>query len=47
MKGRQPPSPGSHTDKWVAIALFPDDMTAHLALAKLEEACIKSILGNE
>jgi len=50
MEDRQPPIlnyADARPEKWIAIALFPDEMTAHLASSKLDAAGIKTILGNE
>jgi hypothetical protein len=50
MEGRQPLIPNyadSQANKWIAIALFPDEITAHLASSKLDSAGIKTILENE
>jgi hypothetical protein len=50
MEDRQPLIPNyadSQTNKWIAIALFPDEMTAHLASSKLDAAGIKTVLENE
>jgi len=37
----------SQNNKWIPIALFPDEMSAHLASSKLDAAGIKTILGNQ
>jgi hypothetical protein len=34
------------TGKWITIARFPDEITAHLASSKLDAAGIEAILGN-
>jgi hypothetical protein len=50
MEDRQPPilnHAAARPEKWIAVALFPDEMTAHLASSKLDAAGIKTILGNE
>jgi hypothetical protein len=50
MEDHQPPilnHADARPEKWIAIALFPDEMTAHLASSKLDAAGIKTILGNE
>ena len=50
MKDRPPPIPNyddSQTNRWIAIAIFPDEMNAHLASSKLDAAGIKTILENE
>jgi hypothetical protein len=50
MKDRQPPSPNSansQSGKWIPIALFPDEVTAHLASSRLDAEGIKTILANE
>jgi hypothetical protein len=33
--------------KWIVIAQFPDEITAHLASSKLDAAGIQTILGNQ
>jgi hypothetical protein len=50
MEDRQPPIlnyADARPEKWVPIALFPDEITAHLASSKLDAAGIKTILENE
>jgi hypothetical protein len=50
MEDRQPPIPNyvdAQPEKWIAIALFPDEMTAHLASSKLDAEGIETILGNQ
>ena len=50
MEDHQPPilnHADARPEKWIAIALFPDEMTAHLASSKLDAAGIRTILGNE
>jgi hypothetical protein len=50
MEGRQPPIlnyANGHPEKWIAIAVFPDEITAHLASSKLEAEGIETILGNQ
>jgi hypothetical protein len=50
MEDRQPLIPDyadAQIGKWIAIALFPDEISAHLASSKLDAAGIQSILGNQ
>ena len=50
MEDSQPPIlnyADARPEKWIAIALFPDEMTAHLASSKLDAAGIKTILGSQ
>ena len=36
----------AHTDEWIAIARFPDEITARLASSKLDAAGIEAIIEN-
>ena len=50
MESRQPPIlnyADGRPEKWIPIALFPDEITAHLASSKLEAEGIETILGNQ
>ena len=50
MEGRQPPIlnyADARPQKWITIALFPDEVTAHLASSKPDAAGIETILGNQ
>jgi hypothetical protein len=50
MEGQQPPIlnyADARPEKWIAIALFPDEITAHLASSKLDTEGIEAILGNQ
>ncbi|MGA2441929.1 MAG: hypothetical protein ABSH08_13305 [Tepidisphaeraceae bacterium] len=49
MEDRQPPIlnyADAQGNMWIAIAVFPDEVTAHLASSKLDAEGIETDLGN-
>jgi hypothetical protein len=50
MEGNEPPIldyDHGRAPKWIVIAQFPDEITAHLASSKLDAEGIRTNLGNE